>query len=486
MRTEISFVLNGRIHHSSGCAGDMTLLDWLRDQPHLRGTKQGCGEGDCGACTVSIARPDAKGNLVYRPVNACILFMGMVNGAAIRTVEGLATCDNQLHPVQEAMVKNDASQCGFCTPGFVMTLYTAYQNGSGLSPEEVDDTIAGNLCRCTGYRPIVAAAASLNDTGHENRHNDDLDLLLGLDSGQDVCCDKDGSQFMVPATSASFAKLYAEHPDAIIIGGATDVGLWVTKQHRKLEKMIWTGGVAGFDAINDDGDVIRINSAVTHQQFLSYVAEDLPQCAELLRRFGALQVRSSGTVCGNIANASPIGDLPPVLISLNGAVELTKGSGSRLVRLEDFFIEYGKQDRMAGEFVSALLIPKGAKPNLRCYKISKRFDQDISAVMLAANLEITDGVIDGVRLAFGGMAGIPKRASSAEAVLTGNSLEMASFKKAAAALADDFTPMSDMRGSARYRFLTAQNLLVKYGLELVSGKQMRLAGQGLVASLEGW
>ena len=486
MRTEISFVLNGRIHHSSGCAGDMTLLDWLRDQPHLRGTKQGCGEGDCGACTVSIARPDAKGNLVYRPVNACILFMGMVNGAAIRTVEGLATCGNQLHPVQEAMVKNDASQCGFCTPGFVMTLYTAYQNGSGLAPEEVDDTIAGNLCRCTGYRPIVAAAASLNDTGHENRHNDDLDLLLGLDSGQDVCCDKDGSQFMVPATSASFAKLYAEHPDATIIGGATDVGLWVTKQHRKLEKMIWTGGVTGFDVINDDGDFIRINPAVTHQQLLSYVAEDLPQCAELLRRFGALQVRNSGTVCGNIANASPIGDLPPVLISLDGAVELTKGSTSRLVRLEDFFINYGKQDRKAGEFVSALLIPKGTKPNLRCYKISKRFDQDISAVMLAANLEITDGVIDEVRLAFGGMAGIPKRARSAETVLAGNSLEIASFKKAGAALADDFTPMSDMRGSARYRLLTAQNLLVKYGLELISGKQMRLAGQGLAASLDGW
>ena len=486
MRREISFVLNGTIHHSSGCAGDMTLLDWLRDQPHLRGTKQGCGEGDCGACTVSIARPDAKGNLVYRPVNACILFMGMVNGAAIRTVEGLATSGNQLHPVQEAMVENDASQCGFCTPGFVMTLYTAYQNGSGLAPDEVDDTIAGNLCRCTGYRPIVAAAASLNTTGYENRHNDDLDLLLDLDSGQDVYCDKDGSRFMVPATSASFAKLYAEHPDATIIGGATDVGLWVTKQHRKLEKMIWTGGVAGFDAINDDGDVIRINPAVTHQQLLSYVKEDLPQCAELLRRFGALQVRSSGTVCGNIANASPIGDLPPVLISLDGAVELTKGSTSRLVRLEDFFIKYGKQDRKAGEFVSALLIPKGTKPNLRCYKISKRFDQDISAVMLAANLEIVDGIMVGVRLAFGGMAGIPKRASHAEAVLAGKPLDITHFKKAGAVLADDFTPLSDMRGSAKYRLLTAQNLLVKYGLELISGKQMSLAGQGLAASLDGW
>ncbi len=487
MQREISFVLNGSVHHTSDCAGDMTLLDWLREQPHLRGTKQGCGEGDCGACTVSIARPDAGGNLVYRPVNACILFMGMVNGAAIRTVEGLATSDDQLHPVQTAMVENDASQCGFCTPGFVMTLYTAYQNGSGLGPDEVDDTIAGNLCRCTGYRPIVEAAASLDTyNDHKKTHNEDLALLAGIDDGLDVCCDKGGSQFMVPATRASFAKLYEEHPDATVIGGATDVGLWVTKQHRKLEKMIWTGGVAGFDKINDDGDAIRINPAVTHQQLLSYAAKHFPQCAELLRRFGALQVRSSGTVCGNIANASPIGDLPPVLISLNGAVELTKGGASRLVKLEDFFLEYGKQDRKVGEFVSALLIPKGTQPNLRCYKISKRFDQDISAVMLAGNLEIVDGMMEGVRLAFGGMAGIPKRASHAEAALVGNPLDVAHFKKAGAALADDFTPMSDMRGSARYRLLTAQNLLVKYGLELISGKQMRLAGQGLVTSLDGW
>ena len=456
----------------------------------MRGTKQGCGEGDCGACTVALARPDAEGKLIYRPVNACILFMGMVNGAAIRTVEGLATDEHRLHPVQVAMIDKDASQCGFCTPGFVMTLYTAWQNGSGLEPDEMDTTIAGNLCRCTGYRSIVAAAVALAGSNHDHnndKHKDnDAALLAGLDSGQDVCCGNGGSQFMVPATGASFTKLYAENPDATIIGGATDVGLWVTKQHRKLDKMIWTGGVVGFDQIFDDGDVMRIMPAVTHQQLLLHIARDLPECAELLRRFGALQVRSSGTVCGNIANASPIGDLPPVLIALDSEVELTKGSATRVLRLEDFFLDYGKQDRQVGEFVSALIVPVGQKPNLRCYKISKRFDQDISAVMLAANLHSDDDVIGDVWLAFGGMAGTPKRAKLAEAELAGKSLDIANFKKSAAALANDFTPLSDMRGSAEYRLLTAQNLLIKYGLELISGKQMRLAGQGLAAGLEGW
>ena len=494
MRNEIRFLLNGKVQHVSDVAGDVTLLEWLRGQPHLRGTKQGCAEGDCGACTVTMARPDAMGRLEYRPVNSCILFLGMIDGSAIRTVEGLASPDGKLHPVQSAMVAADASQCGFCTPGFVMSLYAAWQNGRGLSANEVDTTLAGNLCRCTGYRPIVDAASMLDHGKDGDMAKTDMAkeaamlaaLSLAKDHQDDICLGDGVTQFIAPATNASFAQIYAKNADATIVGGATDIGLWVTKQHRKLGTFIWTGRVAGFDQIETDGDFMRIMPAVTHQQFLHHIADDLPECAELLRRFGALQVRSSGTVCGNIANASPIGDLPPVLISLNGAVELTKGVTSRLVNLENFFLDYGKQDRKVGEFVSALLIPKGTKPNLRCYKISKRFDQDISAVMLAANLEIVDGMMVGVRLAFGGMAGIPKRASHAEAELAGNPLDIAHFKNAAAALADDFTPVSDMRGSARYRLLTAQNLLVKYGLELISGKQMRLAGQGLAASLEGW
>ena len=494
MRDEIRFLLNGQIQHVSDCAGDVTLLEWLRGQPHLRGTKEGCAEGDCGACTVTMARPDAMGRLEYRPVNSCILFLGMIDGSAIRTVEGLASQDGELHPVQSAMVAADASQCGFCTPGFVMSLYAAWQNGRGLSADEVDTTLAGNLCRCTGYRPIVDAATAL-DRGRDGdlvmadmtKEGAMLAALSSAKDHQDDICLGDGvSQFIAPATSASFAQIYAKNTDATIVGGATDVGLWVTKQYRKFGRFIWTGRVAGFDQIETDDDFMRIRPAVTHQQFLYHIADDLPECAELLRRFGALQVRSSGTVCGNIANASPIGDLPPVLMALGSKIELTKANKIRILDLENFCLDYGKQDRQSGEFLSAILVPHGPAPYLRCYKISKRFDQDISAVMLAANLHHDDGVMTDVCLAFGGMAGIPKRAHHAEAKLVGKPLDMAHFKAAAAALPDDFTPLSDMRGSAEYRLLTSQNLLIKYGLELISSRQMRLAGAGLMAGLEGW
>jgi xanthine dehydrogenase small subunit len=499
MRDEIRFVLNGKIQRVAGCAGDLTLLQWLREQAHLRGTKEGCAEGDCGACTVAMARKYGNGKLEYRPVNACILFLGMIDGAAIRTVEGLADQDGNRHPVQTAMINADASQCGFCTPGFVMSLYAAWQNGNGLAPDDIDNTLAGNLCRCTGYRSIVAAAATLDRAKNSDMGNPDMEhdgaMLAALknmpDGAADLCfgdlCLGDQScQFLAPATRASFAEAYAKNSAATIVSGATDIGLWVTKQHRKLGCMIWTGGVAGFGQIDDDGDMLRINPAVTHQQLLQRIADDAPEIAELLRRFGALQVRSSGTVCGNVANASPIGDLPPVLIAIGSQIELSTAHKSRSFDLENFFLEYGKQDRRVGEFVSAVIIPRGPHPYLRCYKISKRFDQDISAVMLAANMRVRDGVIDHVRLAFGGMAGIPKRAQAAEAKLVGKPLDVAYFRDAATALPDDFTPLSDMRGSAEYRMLTAQNLLMKYGLELVSGKSMRLAGDGLTAGLEGW
>ena len=495
MRQDIRFLLNGKPQRVSHVSADMTLLAWLREYPNLRGTKQGCGEGDCGACTVALGRLDDSGQIAWRPVNACILFLPMVDGSAIRTVEGIAAANGNLHPVQKAMVTADASQCGFCTPGFVMTLYTAWQNRQGLHQDDINDTLAGNLCRCTGYQSIVNAALTLSKppsqkSSTENSNATDALALAELcaadDFDNDFCLTTGNTSFYAPSEPAAFANFYAENPESVIVAGATDVGLWVTKYYQKLGQILWTGRVSQFNRIDRDGDKLFIGPAITHQQFVDAISNDFPELIELMRRFAAPQVRSSGTVCGNIANASPIGDLPPALIALGSKVELTRNAVVRQLDLEKFFIAYGHTDLADGEFVSGVFISIDPAPYLRCYKISKRFDQDISAVMLAANLDIVDGIIARPRLVFGGMAGTPKRATKAESLLLGSPPDIETFKKAAKVLPDDFKPLSDMRGSAVYRMTTAQNLLVKYGLELSEGKSVRLAGAGLAKVMECW
>ena len=495
MRQDIRFLLNGKPQQISHMSADMTFLSWLREQPHLCGTKQGCGEGDCGACTVAMGRLDDSGQLLWRPVNTCILFLPMVDGSAIRTVEGLVSADGNLHPVQRAMVTADASQCGFCTPGFVMTLYTAWQNRQGLQQDEINDTLAGNLCRCTGYKSIVNAALTLSSS---DSHTSSVEYLGSKDAlalaelcttddfDKDFCISSDDNSFYAPSEPTTFANFYADNPESVIVAGATDVGLWVTKQHKALGQILWTGRVSEFARIDLAGDQIFVGPAITHQQFVESISNKFPELTELMRRFAAPQVRSSGTVCGNIANASPIGDLPPVLIALGSKVELTRREVVRQLDLEKFFIAYGQTDLADGEFVSGVFVPIDTASYLRCYKISKRFDQDISAVMFAANLDIVDGVITRPRLVFGGMAGTPKRAAKAESVLLERPPDIETFQKAATALLDDFKPLSDMRGSAVYRMATAQNLIVKYGLEFSEGRSVRLAGAGLAKVMERW
>ncbi len=442
----ISFHLNGeRVDLTDEVPPTTTLLDWLRETRGLTGTKEGCNEGDCGACTVMVTDPDSEQGL--KALNACILFMPQLHGKAVRTVEGLAGPDGTLHPVQQAMVDHHGSQCGFCTPGFIASMVTAHTAGK----TEHDTVLAGNLCRCTGYAPIIRAAEAAADAPIPDWLSDTAPDVAPLT--------------IAPQSSDELAAIYAAQPDATLIGGATDVGLWVTKQLRELDRVIFLNRCADLKIIDVTApDTIRIGAAVTMAELLPTLDEYYPSYASMVRRYGSEQVRQAATIGGNVANGSPIGDNPPALIALDATLHLRHGNTRRDLPIEEFFIDYGKQDRVPGEFVEAITIPKTA-PHLACYKLSKRFDQDISAVMGAFSIAVEDGKVASARIAFGGMAGTPKRATHVETALTGQPWTEETVMTVADEWAKDFTPMSDMRASAEYRLTTAKNMLQRYFLE---------------------
>ncbi len=465
----IRFLLNGQDVALENPAPTMTLLEYLRETRALTGTKEGCNEGDCGACTVSVATLEGDA-LVHRALNACILFLPQLHGKSVRTVEGVAAPDGRLHPVQEMLVKHHGSQCGFCTPGFVMSLYTAHRDGR----QDFDDVLAGNLCRCTGYAPIIRAAEAAAELPQPDWLTDEADHLRAIAGDRDITLD--GA--FLPATLDSFANWYADHPDATIIGGATDVGLWVTKMFRTLDPTVFLHRLDELQQIEATDAGLRIGAGVTIARLRGAIIDRHPDFAELLRRYGSVQVRNSATIGGNIANGSPIGDSPPALIALGATVTLRRAAERREIPLEDFFVAYGKQDRKAGEFVESIFIPAQAD-TLKAYKISKRFDQDISALCGCFNITVANGTVTAARIAFGGMAATPKRAAAVEAVLTGQPWTEATITAALPVFAQDFTPLSDMRASAEYRLLTAQNLLRRYYVESVEPlSATRVTGRG--------
>ena len=378
MRNEIRFLRGGREVRLSEFGPSLTLLDYLRLNERALGTKEGCAEGDCGACTV-VLRRCVDGHVTYAPVNSCILFAGQADGAEVIVVDDLAR--GGLHPVQRAMVETHGSQCGFCTPGFVMALFALYHTPRHRPPSraEVNDFIAGNLCRCTGYRPIVDAALAACAAPPHDRFADEepevVRRLAALADDADVLVGNEQRFFAAPASVTSLADIYAKHPDAVLVSGATDVGLWVTKQLRDLPKIIWLGRVRGLDTIGDGPDAVTFGAMVTHQAAMPHLAAIDPDLGALMRRFAGRQVRTVGTIGGNIANGSPIGDTPPALIALESTLTLQQGETTRTLPLEEFFIAYGRQDRRPGEFVRAVRVRKlGPDDCFRCYKISKRFE----------------------------------------------------------------------------------------------------------------
>lgn len=451
----VRFLLDGEVVELAAPDPTGTLLELLRGPLRRTGTKEGCAEGDCGACTVLVGEAQG-GRVQWRAVNACILFLPMVHGKAVMTVESLSA-KGKLNPLQACMAANGSSQCGFCTPGFVMSLHGRAIGALG-SDLPVADAIAGNLCRCTGYGPILEAGERVSSLAQ-----DDAAVLAGLAglAGDAMASGVfEERQWFVPRTSDELVDVLAAHPEARIVAGATDVGLWVTKGLRDLQTVVFIGDVADLNAIEESPEGVRLGAGVRYAEAHGALAGLHPDLGELVRRIGGLQVRSSATVCGNIANGSPIGDGPPALIALGAELTLRSAAGRRTMPLEDYFLDYGKQDRKPGEFVESVFVPRPAAGTVvHVSKLSRRFDSDISAVLGAFALAVETGVITAARVAFGGMAATPRRAAGCEAALVGQPFSEATIKAAAVALKSDFSPLTDVRGSAAYRIEAASALL---------------------------
>ena len=478
----IRFYHRGAVREVQGVPVSRTVLQHLREDLYCTGTKEGCAEGDCGACTVVVGELDSHGTLQLKAVNACIQFLPTLDGRALFTVEDLRAPDGNLHPVQQAMVDCHGSQCGFCTPGFVMSMWALYENqpaAAGLpTRDEINAALSGNLCRCTGYRPIVEAAQRMFDYSQYARVPLDraavaqaLRALQQRDTFEYVAPDVRGDAFgthafYAPVTLDAFAALRAAHPHARVLAGSTDVGLWVTKQFRDLGDILYLGNVAEMKQIDRDAQTLTIGAAVTLEDAYAALAADYPELAELWTRFASLPIRNAGTLGGNVANGSPIGDSMPALLALGAEVVLRHGTKIRTLALDAFYLGYQKTALAAGEFVAALRIPRpGPDLRFRTYKVAKRYDQDISAVCAAFALRVTDDVIVEAKIAFGGMAATPKRAPHTEAALVGSAWDDATAQRAMDALAADYQPLTDMRATSAYRLKVARNLLRRFQLE---------------------
>ena len=457
MTNKISLVLNGETVKTD-CRPDTTVLEWLRGERLLRGSKEGCAEGDCGACSVLVRR---AGEENYSPANSCIMLMGQLEGGNLTTVEGLAASGPDGHEVQQVMAENGSSQCGFCTPGIVCSLAGLMDRNQSPSDSDIHDALAGNLCRCTGYRPIVeaahaAAAAATAKSDVLQASKVDLDPADGVGD--------DGCRFYLPKTLQELVTLRAEHPDAELLAGGTDKALAVAHAKERWSKTISTRNVAELRAINTQDGAIHFGGATTWEEVLPHLEAHWPSFATLVRRFGSTQIRAMGTMAGNLANASPIGDGAPCLIALNASITLANRDGERTLPLDAFFLDYRKSALAADEVIKSVSVPLPTDGEaFRVYKISKRYDQDISTVCGAFNLKLTDGKVTSARIAYGGMAATPLRATSAEDALIGQDLhDAAVLQTAKQAIGSTFTPMTDMRGSAQYRAKVAVNLLDRY------------------------
>ncbi len=455
----VHFLLNGELCVEEGIAPSTTVLDYLRGHAQLTGTKEGCAEGDCGACTVVVAR-SRDGRMQYEAVNSCLMLLPQLDGAAVTTVEGLAS-DGELHEVQKALVDTDGTQCGFCTPGFVMALYAFQQAGEPAETARIHDALAGNLCRCTGYKAIVAAAHAAG--GAKPR----ADVIRDVPSSADYRCA--GQTVWMPRSLDELVTLRADHLDALVLAGGTDLGLKASKEREQFPKLILTGAVQDMRGVAVKNGALEIGGAATYTMALPLIEQHFPSFAALIRRIGSRQIRNLGTFAGNMQTASPIGDTPPCLIALGAEVTLASPAGKRTLPVEQFITGYRQTALKPDEVIASIRIPLLSNgTQLTSYKLSKRFDQDISTVVAAFALKVEGGKVASLRAVYGGMAATTKRASNVEHALIGKAWAAASLAKIDDAIAKDFQPLTDFRGTAAYRLRAAAGLIRRLQIETTS------------------
>ena len=472
----IQFIYNNQICSIENPDPNKTVLDYVRNDLKKNGTKEGCAEGGCGACTVVLGELN-NSKLVYKSINSCISFLPSINGKHLILVEDLMSKKNELHPIQEAMVKFHGSQCGFCTPGFIMSLFAMYKNFKKFDDEIIEETLSGNLCRCTGYRPIIDAAKSLNnkrDNDHFKKDQTKIISLLKKINNNEVEIFHKNKKYFSPKSLNNLKKIIKKNPHSYFLSGGTDLSLEVTKLRGEIKSIISLNSVKELKFVKKNKNYIEVGAGVSLYDFQNIIKSYYLDFYNILKRYGSVQIRNVGTVSGNIVTASPIGDTLPLLLSLDAVIKIQTKDTLKIIPLDQFFISYRKTKLKKGDFVYSVKIPINKKNYFKAYKISKRFDDDISTVCASFNLLIKKNKIVKAKIAYGGMSEIPKRAKSIEKILDNSIFSKELFLKAQNLIKDDFSPIDDMRASRNYRIEIAKNLLMKFFYEISTKKNIRI------------
>ena len=472
---KVQFIYENKLIELENPDPNQTILNFIREELKKTGTKEGCAEGGCGACTIVLGELENK-KIKYKAINSCISFTPTLHGKQLIVVENLVSKNGSYHPVQEAMAKYHASQCGFCTPGFVMSIFAMSKNKKNNNKDDIKDAISGNLCRCTGYRPIIDAAKNIKKTYFDEFYKNSkktINLLKKIHS-KSIIIENNNKKYFAPKTIEELKKVIQKNPDSDFLSGGTDLSLKVTKDRKEIKKIINLNNIKELNFIKIKNNEIIFGSTTPLIEVEKFILKYYPDFNNILRRYGSVQIRNVGTIGGNIATASPIGDTLPLLLSLNAKIIIQTQNGDRQIFLNKFFIKYRKTKLKKGEFIKSIIIPIYKNHNFKAYKISKRFDDDISSVCASFNLKIKDQRIQDVTIAYGGMAEIPKRAKNCENFLKNSKFSEDIFEKAKNLLKKDFNPISDMRASKNYRLEVAENLLIKFFIETKTKKLFRV------------